>query len=241
MPYYDPKEGWKVGDQRIDDEDAVADLCQKAGIPFIPSKEAGVRRQMFFMDTYVAGMQFVPDIDYIIPEMAKGDQIQLVRDPFNEYDRMAVQVVLAKDQEMIGFIPRTCNAPVASLMDQGVEFTASVKSIGQNVVEISIFMKNPEGFAAYRHFIWHSDMNVWVVRVPSRPASRDPKFQDIIGPTRKYLLEREFSESELWHIRWGFDPIFYVEKWKAFVEGDCMYICFNHIGECVFKLDVNEG
>lgn len=62
----------------------------------------------------VAGLQYGECVDYIF---ASHQQLELVREPSNRYDRYAV--ALHCKRKKVGYIPRTNSRIIASLMDTG--------------------------------------------------------------------------------------------------------------------------
>lgn len=80
------------------------------------------------LDCPVAGTKF-HDIDDMWNELYVGAKLALVRERNNKYDKNAVAVACEDDYEgdpddfdfeyILGYIPRTCNAIIASLLDMG--------------------------------------------------------------------------------------------------------------------------
>ncbi len=76
------------------------------------------------------------DIDAKIAwaEAQPGDQLQLERDPDNEYDPNAIRVV-NNDGVWLGFIPKEVAAWLARDMDAGQQFTCTVTDDRELAIE----------------------------------------------------------------------------------------------------------
>lgn len=55
--------------------------------------------------------------------------IDLIREPTNQYDMNAIKVIA--EQKQIGYLGKEYASILAPLMDEGEEFTATVKGIGE--------------------------------------------------------------------------------------------------------------
>jgi len=64
----------------------------------------------------VAGFRYY-DGPKLLHAMKVGDALSLQREPTNSHDEWAVRIDWRKNP--IGYVPRTCNWPVAKLLDQG--------------------------------------------------------------------------------------------------------------------------
>ena len=73
----------------------------------------------------VAGMRYVAGIEKLLEGVEVGERLELRREADNGYDLNAVAVVR---KERIGYIPKKCNAAIASGMDAGQKFFALVIS-----------------------------------------------------------------------------------------------------------------
>jgi hypothetical protein len=60
--------------------------------------------------------------------LRRGNNLVLVRDPHNEYDANAVEVLLPSGKKL-DFVPEKRNAVPASLLDHGTEVTAKVREV----------------------------------------------------------------------------------------------------------------
>jgi hypothetical protein len=75
--------------------------------------------------TTLAGLSYRPaEAKQAVDELEIGDPITLERDPGNEYDFNAVQIIV--DEVFIGFIPKADNSEIASHLDAGKPYTAYV-------------------------------------------------------------------------------------------------------------------
>ena len=105
----------------------------------LPGKNGWVDDRLF-MSCNVAGLQF-RDTSEILEELYEGEELALVRERGNKYDSNAVAVACPGDYDgdpdsfdfafAIGYIPRDCNAALATMMDAGWEdiFTARVSAV----------------------------------------------------------------------------------------------------------------
>jgi hypothetical protein len=74
----------------------------------------------------------------VLADLAIGAPLQLVREPTNKHDDLAVQVWAA--DVMLGFVPRRNNIDVAWALDRGVKVTAAfggVQERDQPVITLS--------------------------------------------------------------------------------------------------------
>jgi hypothetical protein len=84
-------------------------------------------RRTLLQTCTVAGFQYYAG-PQIWKEMAPGDSLHLVREPWNVHDRNAV-ALFWKDRK-IGYLPRHENALAASLLDQGKTVCGAVAARG---------------------------------------------------------------------------------------------------------------
>lgn len=107
---------------------------------------------------YVAGLQFHDAVDFVL-ELSEGDRLFLIREPFNEHDSNAVAVAFADDYDddtvepeelsVLGYIPRSENSEIATMLDMGwaniLECKVSeVNASGSwaNRLEVAIYVKS---------------------------------------------------------------------------------------------------
>lgn len=72
-------------------------------------------------DNYARGVDF-RKWDFFASNLKEGDEIILIREPNNKYDRFAIKIM--KDDYFIGYIAAYENIVMAMLMDQGVKLEA---------------------------------------------------------------------------------------------------------------------
>lgn len=77
--------------------------------------------------TKVAGVTF-DNRQRLIRRMSVGENISLVRDPNNPYDKNAIKVINSNG-EQIGFISKELASTMAIRMDAGVIYSATVSQI----------------------------------------------------------------------------------------------------------------
>lgn len=100
-----------------------------------------ITKKMFFKECPVAGVSFhIEREDELWDELHEGVEIALVRDRNNQYDRNAVAVALADDYDgnpddfdfryILGYIPKSENAEIATMLDLGYaeKFSAKITS-----------------------------------------------------------------------------------------------------------------
>ena len=85
-------------------------------------------RQIYLEEVYVAGCGHVKNIKKYVNALKVGDRLQLIREPKNEYDELAI---LVKDEKghKLGYVPRRNNAPYARLLDAGKVLYAIIDDI----------------------------------------------------------------------------------------------------------------
>lgn len=86
--------------------------------------------------TKVAGVTF-DNRQRLIRRMSVGEQVSLVRDPTNPYDKNAIMVINSNGDQ-IGFISKELSSTMAINMDSGIVFSATVCNItgmnpGENI------------------------------------------------------------------------------------------------------------
>lgn len=110
-------------------------------------------KKLFFKETHLAGAMY-HDLDEVFDELKVGTTVKLVRDKENAYDHNAVAVVYTKGKEdyLLGFIPRSENEFLASMLDMGwgCIFRCSICQINpdshyENQVHLKIsILRNPK-------------------------------------------------------------------------------------------------
>ena len=62
-------------------------------------------RDIFLLDTHVAGTTHIEGIDELEPYLKSGDRLNLFREPDNPYDELAI-LIKTMDGVKIGYIPQ---------------------------------------------------------------------------------------------------------------------------------------
>ena len=79
-------------------------------------------KKKYFMDCHLAGRKY-HDADEVWDKLKVGTVLQLQRDLDNRYDMDAVAVMYHEEKEdedyCLGYIPRTENETIASILDMG--------------------------------------------------------------------------------------------------------------------------
>jgi len=66
---------------------------------------------------YVAGIQH-HDLDLVIDEISKGDDLDLVMEPSNTYDSNAVRIEFGLDGVMLGYVPGKISYDVSRIIKE---------------------------------------------------------------------------------------------------------------------------
>jgi HIRAN domain len=74
-------------------------------------------RDILMLECHVAGTSY-RDLNAIETALCVGDELTLLREPDNEHDDLAIQILTASGAHL-GYIPRAKNEPLARLMDAG--------------------------------------------------------------------------------------------------------------------------
>lgn len=85
-------------------------------------------QEIFLMNTYIAGLQFVRGIKRMAERLEEGEELKLVREPKNEYDELAI-VVKTQQGKKLGYIPRKKNEVIARLLDAGKRIIGKVNEV----------------------------------------------------------------------------------------------------------------
>jgi len=81
-------------------------------------------REIFLLDIVVAGTTFCEKMEVLAPLIHEGTVLRMLRDPNNEYDKMAIGIYL--DADRIGWVPMELNVIISRLMDAGKAFVCHV-------------------------------------------------------------------------------------------------------------------
>lgn len=123
-------------------KNAIIEIINKVG-----NIELGkpFQREIFLIDTHVAGTTYVEDIDAIEENIVKGTKLNFFREKDNKYDELAI---IIKDEKgnKIGYVPKDKNEVLARLMDAGKLIYGIVedKEYIDNwlKIDISIYLKD---------------------------------------------------------------------------------------------------
>lgn len=85
-------------------------------------------RTIFLRHMPVAGILHIDNYDSLLKSLKVDDELLLVREPQNEYDNWAI-MVMTKNHEKLGYIPRRENKIPARLMDAGKKLLIYVSSV----------------------------------------------------------------------------------------------------------------
>ena len=104
----------------------IIDHIQKGGKiqPFL--------KDIFLIELYVAGLDYIENIDEILSKIEVGDRLELIREASNEYDKHAILVKYRG--EKIGYVPRKDNYVLSKLMDGGKHLYGVIDSFGVDEV-----------------------------------------------------------------------------------------------------------
>ena len=100
-------------------------------------------RDIFLLDTHVAGTTHIEGIDELEPYLKSGDRLNLFREPDNSYDEFAI-LIKTMDGVKIGYIPQKDNIIFARLMVAGKllfgKITEKEKKGNWLRIKIQVFM-----------------------------------------------------------------------------------------------------
>ena len=85
-------------------------------------------KDIFLIETYVAGLDYIEYIDDILSVIKVKDRLELFREASNEYDKHAILVKY--NGQKIGYVPRKNNYVLSKLMDGGKQLYGVVESFG---------------------------------------------------------------------------------------------------------------
>lgn len=91
-----------------------------------PAAAGAARERMALLSTYVAGTAYHDAL--AAASLRPGDPLALRRERRNDYDPRAVEVRTPSNAKL-GYVPRTDNRALASLMDAGFDVSACVREI----------------------------------------------------------------------------------------------------------------
>jgi single-stranded-DNA-specific exonuclease len=79
------------------------------------------------MHTKLAGVTYAKNAQTILPTLNSGTELELIREPENQYDKNAVRVEY--DGDRLGFLPAHVARELAHRIDEGENFTCHVAQI----------------------------------------------------------------------------------------------------------------
>lgn len=91
----------------------------------IPAREN--TRRLILQTSPIAGFQYY-DGERLFPLLAKGDELELRREPDNCRDRKAVEVYW--NGRKLGYLPRVENHAVSQMLDRGETLSARINNLG---------------------------------------------------------------------------------------------------------------
>lgn len=94
-----------------------------------PAHAAEINANLLLQDSPLAGFQFHAG-KKLWPQMRVGDRLDLIREPQNVHDRLAIRVEWR--EQKIGYVPRRENGDIARLMDHGVPVFARISRLAQS-------------------------------------------------------------------------------------------------------------
>jgi hypothetical protein len=84
-------------------------------------------REIFLLETHVAGTSFVDQIKTIDKDLGPREFVILKREPGNRYDDLAI-LILDPQGRKLGYVPKSRNEVLARLMDAGKLIFGRVES-----------------------------------------------------------------------------------------------------------------
>lgn len=98
-------------------------------------------KEIYLFDTFVSGTNDLED-EKVLKEVKVGDQLILRREN-NKFDKNAI-LILTKNEEKLGYIPRKDNLIFSRLLEAGKRLTAKIKEINTkgdfSILKIDIYL-----------------------------------------------------------------------------------------------------
>lgn len=98
-------------------------------------------KEIYLFDTFVSGTNDLED-EKVLKEVKVGDQLILRREN-NKFDKNAI-LILTKNEEKLGYIPRKDNLIFSRLLEAGKRLTAKIKEINIkgdfSILKIDIYL-----------------------------------------------------------------------------------------------------
>ncbi len=102
-------------------------------------------KEIFLLDTHVAGTSFVEGIIDLAPSLHIGDKLNFFREPDNPHDDKAI-LIRTQAGVKIGYIPRADNLIFARLMDAGKLLFGRIESKEIKItwlkIEIKVYLQD---------------------------------------------------------------------------------------------------
>lgn len=102
---------------------------------------AETRVRLLVQSAPLAGLRYY-EASAVWPELARGDELELVRDSSNEHDGNAIRVQWRG--HMLGYVPRRANGTLSWALDRGDVLRARIGSLKQQRalrIEIEVFVE----------------------------------------------------------------------------------------------------
>ena len=109
----------------------IESLVSLGALGCLPVNAVKPYKKFYLLQCFVAGFWYYKGMK-LLQQMKEGDQLELVREPANEYDACAI--ALHWNNEKIGFIPASDNETLSRLLDaDGLELTAEITHLNKQV------------------------------------------------------------------------------------------------------------
>lgn len=116
-------------------------VATASAAPVVP--EAPAAGPVFLIATHIAGTTYVQGIDRLAASIGAGERLELLREPANPFDDLAILVRTRAGVKM-GYVPRKDNAVLARLLDAEKPIHAIVDRKQQirtwHKIDISIYL-----------------------------------------------------------------------------------------------------
>lgn len=114
------------GQARAEGAGAEAGVAEAGGVNAVAPVE---HLRLLLQASPLAGSQFHA-LKHLYPRLRPGDALDLVREPDNRYDPLAVRVEWQGHK--LGYVPRKENRAVATALDQGERLQARISRLSQD-------------------------------------------------------------------------------------------------------------
>jgi|SRR5690554_1406741 len=110
----------------------------------LPDAPKPFQKDIHLFDTHIAGTSYIDDIEDLVCDLKKNDELYLFREVKNIFDERAIKIV-TKNKEKIGYVPKVDNIIFSRLMDAGKMLFAKVEKIKKMGyyyrIDIKIYMR----------------------------------------------------------------------------------------------------